>query len=49
MANGLVLSRIKRQDTWQLRPAMCKKVDKTLAKPSIHGAKEKLVSGNSRP
>lgn len=42
MASGLVLCRIQRPDTWQLRPAMCKKVDKTLAKPepSTHGASE---------
>ena len=41
MASGLVLCRIQRPDTWQLRQAMCKKVDKTLAKPepSTHGAK----------
>ncbi len=40
MASGLVLCRIQRPDTWQLRPATCKKVEKTLAKPepSTHGA-----------
>ncbi len=40
MASGLFLCRIQRPDTWQLRPAMCKKVYKTLAKPepSTHGA-----------
>jgi|AraplaMF_Col_mLB_1032019.scaffolds.fasta_scaffold00276_26 hypothetical protein len=46
MASGLVLCRIQRPDTWQLRPAMCKKVDKTLAKPepSTHGATDGRTS-----
>jgi len=40
MASGHVLWHIQRPDTWQLRPALCVVVDKTLAKPepSTHGA-----------
>tara|TARA_R110002012_G_scaffold307564_1_gene513094 strand:- start:13 stop:231 length:219 start_codon:yes stop_codon:yes gene_type:complete len=39
MASGLFLRRIQRPDTWQLRPATCRK-SKPLAKPepSTHGA-----------
>lgn len=52
MASGLDLCRIQRPDTWQLRPVMCKKVDKTLAKPepSTHGAKRlKCLLDKIRP
>jgi hypothetical protein len=42
IASRLVLCRIERPDIWQLRPAMCERVDKTFAKPepSTHGAFE---------
>jgi hypothetical protein len=51
MASGHGLCRIQRPDTWQLRPAMCKKVYKPLAKlePSTHGSSETWGPGSHWP